>query len=58
MTLSERHPDLRVGVTAMFGLLFSAFCDFAQERQNLVGCDGGRIPVVAEVIKELENVMP
>jgi len=37
----------------MFGLLFSAFCDFAQQRQNFVGCDGGKIPVFAEVITEL-----
>ena len=36
----------------MFGLLFPALFDFAQERQNFVGCDGGKIPILAEVITE------
>ena len=51
--LDEVEEGLEVGITAMFGLLFSAFCDFAQERQDFVGCDGGKIPVFPEVITEL-----
>jgi hypothetical protein len=51
--LDEIEKRLEVGVTAMFGLLFSALCDFAQERQNFVGYDGGKIPVFAEVIIKL-----
>ena len=50
--LDEVEEGLEVGVTAVFGLLFPALCDFAQERQNFVGCDGAKIPVFAEVIKE------
>jgi hypothetical protein len=42
-----------VGVTAVFGLLFPALCDFAQERQNFVGCDGGKIPILAKVTRKL-----
>jgi len=42
-----------VGVTAVFGLLFPALGDFAQEREHFVGCDGAKIPVFAEVITEL-----
>ena len=36
----------------MFGLLFPALCDFAQERQNFVGCDAGKIPILAKVSRE------
>ena len=38
-----------MGIAAVFGLLFSALCDFAQERQDFVGCDGGKISILAEV---------
>jgi hypothetical protein len=37
----------------VFGLLFPALCDFAQERRNFVGCDGDKIPFFAGVIIEL-----
>jgi hypothetical protein len=49
---NEIEERLEVGVTAVFGLLFQAFCHFAQERQNFVGCDGGKIPILAKVITE------
>ena len=49
----EVEEGLEAGVAAVLGLLFPALCDFAQERQNFVGCDGAKIPVFAEVITEL-----
>jgi hypothetical protein len=51
--LHEIKERLEVGVTAVFGLLFSALCDFAQERQNFVGCDAGTISILAKVTRKL-----
>ena len=53
----EIGPDkieerFEVGVTAVFGLLFPALRDFAQERQNFVGGDGGEIPILAKVSRK------
>ena len=31
---------------------FSALCDLAQQRENFLGCDGGKISILAEVITE------
>ena len=45
----EIEERFEVGVATVFGLLFSALCDFVQERQNFVGCDAGKIPILAKV---------
>ena len=54
----EIEERFEVGVTAMFGLLFSALCDFAQERQNFVGCDAGKIPILAKVSRKFGERLP
>jgi len=33
----------------VLGLLFFALCDFAQERQDFVGCDGRKISILAKI---------
>jgi len=44
--LDEVEEGLEVRITAMFGLLFFALCDFAQERQKFVECDGGKVSIL------------
>ena len=34
----------------MLGLLLSALRDHVQKRENFLGCDGGKIAVIAKVI--------
>jgi len=41
-----------MGVATVFGLLFPALCDFAQEGQNFIGCDAGKIPIFAKVSRK------
>ena len=51
--LDEIEEGLEVGVTPVFGLLLSALSDFVQKREDLLGCDGSKIAIVAKVVTQL-----
>jgi hypothetical protein len=51
--LDEIEERLEVGVTPVFGLLFSALSDSVQKGEDLLGCDGSKIAVCAKVLTEL-----
>ena len=48
--LDEIEEGLEVGVTTVLGLLLSALRDHVQKGENLLGCDGGKIAVIAKVV--------
>jgi len=51
--LDEIEEGFEVGVTAVFGLLLSALIDFVQKREDLLGSNGSKVPLLAEVIAKL-----
>jgi hypothetical protein len=50
--LDEIEERFEVGITSVFSLLFPSLLDFAQERQNFIGCDAGKILIVAELSRK------
>jgi hypothetical protein len=48
--LDEIEEGLEVGIASVLGLLLSALSDLVQKRENLLGCDSGKIVVFAEVV--------
>jgi hypothetical protein len=50
--LNKIEEGLEVGVAAVPGLLLSTLSDLARKRENLLGCDGGKIAVFAKVVTE------
>ena len=51
--LNKIEEGLEVGVAAMLGLLLSALSDSVQKGENLLGCDGSKIAIIAKVVTEL-----
>jgi hypothetical protein len=51
--LDEIKEGLEVGVTAVLGLLLSALSDFVQKGEDLLGCDGSKIAIVAKMVTQL-----
>ncbi len=49
----EIEEGLEVGVTTVVGLLLSALIDFVQKGEDLLGCDGRKIAIVAKVVTQL-----
>ena len=56
--LGEIEEGPKVGVAAVFSLLLSALCDFAQERQHFVGCEVARSCSLSKWPQSLARVAP
>jgi hypothetical protein len=50
--LDEIEERLEMGVTPVLGLLLSALSDLVQKGEDLLGCDGSKITIVAKVVTQ------
>jgi len=56
--LDEIEERLEVGVTAVPGRLLSAFCQFGEKREDLIGSNRGQFAIWSDVITESAEGVP